>query len=73
MYAIMERMVRQAEELKKVIKEQSSRKLLSVTKNDDIREIESIPLSLEDEFLNLALDEDKNIMECDKIPLVLEG
>ena len=73
MYAIMERMVRQAEELKKVIKEQSSRKLLSDTKNDDIREIESIPLSLEDEFLNLALDKDKNIMECDKIPLVLEG
>ena len=73
MYDIMERMARQDEELKKVIKEQSSRKLLRDTKNDDIREIERIPLSLEDEFLNLALDEDKNIMECDKMPLVLEG
>ena len=73
MYAIMEIMVRQAKELEKVIKEQSSRQLPSDTKNDDIREIESIRLRLEDEFSNPALDEDKNIMECDKMPLILEG
>ena len=73
MYDIMERTARQAEELKKVIKEQSSRKLLRDTKNNDIREIERIPLSLEDEFSNLALDEDKNIMECDKMLFFLEG
>ena len=44
MYAIMER----TEELEKSIKEQSSRELLNNTKNDDIRECESITLSLED-------------------------
>ena len=59
MYAIMERMARQAEELEKVIKEQSSRQFLSDIKNDDIRESESLSLSLEDEFSNLALDENK--------------
>ena len=73
MYAIMERTARQAKELEKVIKEQSSRQLSSDTKNDDIRESESISLSLEDEFSNSALDENKDIMECDKMPLVLEG
>ena len=55
------------------MKEQSSKQLSSDTKNDDIRESESISLSLEDEFLNSALVENKDIMECDKIPLVLEG
>ena len=73
MYAIMERTTRQAEELEKVIKEQSSRQFLSDIKNDDIRESESISLSLEDEFSNSTLDENKDIMECDKMPLVLEG
>ena len=73
MYAIMERTTRQAEELEKVIKEQSSRQSLSDIKNDDIRESESISLSLEDEFSNSTLDENKDIMECDKMPLVLEG
>ena len=73
MYVIMERTARQAEELEIVLKEQSSRQLPSDTKNDDIRESESISLSLEDEFSNLALDENKDIMECDKIPLVFEG
>ena len=72
MYTIMERMIIKGKELEKVIKEQSSRQLLSDTKNKDIRESESISLSLEDEFLNSALDENKDIMECDKIPLVLE-
>ena len=73
LYAIMERKARQAEELDKVIREQSLRQLLSDTKNDDIRENENINLSLEEEFSNLALDEDKDIMECDKTTLVLEG
>ena len=59
--------------MEKSIKEQSSRQLPSNTKNDDIRENESISLSLEDVFSNLALDENKDIMECDKMPLVLEG
>ena len=59
MYPIMERMARQAEELEKVIKEQYSRQLPSDIKNDDIRESESISLSLEDEFSNSALDENK--------------
>ena len=73
MYAIMERTTIQAEELKKPQKEQSSRQLPSDTKNDDIRESESISLSLEEELSSLTLDEDKNIMECDQMPLVLEG
>ena len=72
MYAIMERTIRQVEKLEKVIKEQSSRQLSNDTKNDDIEEIESIPLSIENEFLNPTLDEDKNIMKCDKMPLVIE-
>ena len=59
--------------MEKLQKEQSSRHLSSDTKNDDIRESESIPLSLEDKFSNPALDEDKNIMECHKTPLVIEG
>ena len=37
-YAIMERTVRQAEELEKVRREQSSRQIPSDTKNDDIYE-----------------------------------
>ena len=45
-YAIMERMVIQAQELEKVIKEQSSRQLPSDITNDDIRESERISLSL---------------------------
>ena len=73
MYAIMERMVIQAQELEKVIKEQSSRQLSSDITNDDIRENESIFLSLEDELSISTLDEDKVIIESDKMPLVLEG
>ena len=73
MYAIMKRTARQAEEMEKLQKEQSSRHLPSDKKNDDIRKIESIPLSLKDESSNPTLDEDKNIMEFDKMPLVLEG
>ena len=72
-YAIMERMAIHAQELEKVIKEQSSRQLPSDIKNDDIRESESISLSLEDELLSSTLDEDKDIIESDKMPLVLEG
>ena len=48
MYAIMERTTRLAEELEKLQKEQSSRQLPSDTKNDAIRESESILLSLEE-------------------------
>ena len=66
MYDIMERTKRQVEELEKVITKQSSRQLRSDVENDDIRESEGISLSLEDEFSNLALDENKDIMECDK-------
>ena len=73
MYAIMERLAIQAEELEKLQKEQSSRKLSSNIKNDAMRESESMSLSLEEEILSPTLDEDKNIMECDKMPLVLKG
>ena len=73
MYAIMEKTTRQAEELEKVIKEQSSRQLPSDIKNDDIRESENISLSLEDEFSSSSLDEDKIIMKYDKMSLILEG
>ena len=73
MYAIMERTARQVEELEKLQKEQSSRHLPIDPKNDDIRENEKISLSLEDESLSPALDEDKDIMECVKMTLVLEG
>ena len=51
----MDRIAIQAKELEKVLKEQSSRQLLSDIKNDDIRECESVTL------------------ECDKVPLILEG
>ena len=73
MYVIMERTARQADELEKLEKEQASRHLPRNTKNDDIRESESIPLSLEDEFSNPTLDEDKITMKYDKISLILEG
>ena len=73
MYAIMERTTIQVEDLEKLQKEQSSRQLSSDTKNDAIRESESISLSLEEELSSPTLDEDKNVMECDKMPLVLEG
>ena len=72
MYAIMERSVIQVKELEKLQKEQSSRQLPSNTKNDAIRESENMSLSLE-ELSSPTFDEDKNIMECDKMPLVREG
>ena len=73
MYAIMERTAIQAEELKKLPKEQSSRQLPSDIKNDAIWESENVTLSLEEELSGSTLDEDKNIMECYKMLLVLEG
>ena len=73
MYAIMEKMTIQAQELEKVMNERSSRKLPSDIKNDDIRESESISLSLEDEFSSSTLDEDKITMKYDKMSLILEG
>ena len=42
-------------------------------KNKDIRESESISLSLEDELSSSTLDEDKIIMKYDKMSLILEG
>ena len=68
----MERTAIQAEELEKLQKEQSSRQLPSDTKNDAIWESESMSLSLEEELSSPTLDEDKNIMECNKMPLVLK-
>ena len=73
MYAIMERTAIQAEELKKLLKEQLSRQLPSNIKNDAIWESENVTLSLEEELSGSTLDEDKNIMECYKMLLVLEG
>ena len=73
MYAIMERMARQAEELEKVIKGQSSRQLPNDIKNDDIWESESISLSLENEFYSSSLDEGKITMKYGKMSLILEG
>ena len=72
MYPIMERMTIQAQELEKVMKEQSSRKLPSDIKNDEIWESESISLSLEDEISSSTLDEGKITMKYDKISLILE-
>ena len=66
MSAIMDRLAIQAKELEIVIMEQPSRKILSDTKNEDIREYESITLSLEDELSSLTL-------ECDKAPMILAG
>ena len=63
MYAIVERTIKQAGELEKLQNEQSSRHLPSNTNNDDIWESESTSVSLEEEFLNLALDEDKITMK----------
>ena len=68
MYDIMERLAIQAEELEKLQNEQSLRQLLSDTKNNVIRESESISLSLEEELSSSTLDEDKNIMDCDQMP-----
>ena len=72
MYAIMERTAIQAEELEKLLKEQSSRQLPSNIKNDSTWESENVSLSLEDESSSPILDEDKDIIECDKMTLVLE-
>ena len=66
MGAILDRMTIQVEELVNAIKEQSSRQLLSDIKHDDIRECESVTLSLEEELSSLTL-------ECDKVPVILEG
>ena len=73
MYAIMKRTGIQAEELEKLQNEQSLRQLRSDIKNYAIWESENVTLSLEEELSSPTLDEDKNIMECDKMPLVLEG
>ena len=73
MYAIMERTTIQAKELARILKEQSSRQLLSNIKNDDIRECESITLSLKDKLLSPTLDKGNDILECNKIPLSLKG
>ena len=71
--AIVDRLAIQAEELAKAIKEESSTQLLTDTKNDDIRECENVTLSLEDELLSPTLDEDNDIMEYDKMSLIVEG
>ena len=71
--AILDRIAIQVEELVKAIKKKSSSKLPSDTKNDDIRKCENITLSLEDELSSPTLDEDKDIMECDKMSFILEG
>ena len=71
--AIMERTKIQAKELANILKEQSSRQLPRDIKNNDIWESESISLSLEEELSCSTLDEDKNTIECDKMPLVIEG
>ena len=73
MHAIMERTTIQAKELANILQEQSSRQLLRDIKNDDIRECESITLSLEEELSSPTLDEDKITMEYDKMSLILEG
>ena len=73
MYVVMERIVRQAKELEKLRKEQSSRQLSSNTKNDDIRKNEIVNFSLEEEFSNPTLDEDRIIMKYDKMFLILKG
>ena len=57
---------------KKLLKERSSRQLPSDIKSNDKRVCESIPMSLEEELSSQTLDEDKNIIECDKMPWVLE-
>ena len=62
----MDRIAIQAEELEKVLKEQSSRQLSSDIKNDNIRKCENVNLSLEDELSSPTL-------ECNKVPLILEG
>ena len=72
MYAIMERTTIQAQKLEKVIKEQSSRQLLSDIKNDDIQETESISLSLENDLSSSTLDEDKITMKYEKMSLILD-
>ena len=66
MGAILDRMAIQFEELANAIKEQSLRKLPSDIKNDDIRECESVTLSLEVELSSPTL-------EYDKVLVILEG
>ena len=71
MYAIMERVETHAEELEKLLKEQSPRQLPSYIKNDDIWESKIIYLSLGEELSSPTLDEDKNIIESDKMPMLM--
>ena len=66
MFATLDRVAIHIEELAKAIKEQSSRQLLSDTKNDDKRKCESVTLNLEEELSSPTL-------ECDKMPMILEG
>ena len=61
MGSILNRMAIQVEELANTIEEHSSRQLSS-----DIRKCESITLSLEVELSSPTL-------ECDKVPVILEG
>ena len=71
-YVIMERMAIQAGELEKLRNEKFSRQLLGNIKNDALWESENVTLNLKDESLSPALNEDKDIMECEKMTLVLE-
>ena len=68
--AMIDRLAIQVMEQAKEIKEKFSRKLPKDLKHDDICESENTTLSLEDELLNPTLDKNKDIMECDKMPLV---
>ena len=60
------------EEVIRAIKEQSSSQLPSNLKNDYIKKSENATLSLEEELLNPTLKEDKDILDRDTIPLMLE-
>ena len=72
MGGMLDKIALQVEEITKAIKEQSSSQLSSNLKNDYIKGSKNSTLSLEDELLNLALKEDKNILDRDTIPLMLE-
>ena len=72
MGGMLDKIALHVEEITRDVKERSSSQLSSNLKNDYIRESENATLSLEDELLNPTLKEDKDILDRDTIPLMLE-
>ena len=72
MGGMLDKIALHVEEITRAIKEKSSTQLPRNLKNDYTRESENATLSLEYELLNPTLKEDKDILDRDTLPLMLE-